>query len=278
MVKRNLLGIELYDTNRTEIVEFLDNSIQKKEKNIVFGISAAAYGRFKFRPGLYGIFKRIDILLAEGAGIPLFARCFGVKITEKIGQVNLMYDLLDLANVKKYSVMLFGATEETNTQANRLIREKYPDIKVCEGISGYFSPHDVENLIEKINKNKPDILFIGISYPLKERFSLKYKDILDCKVILPVGGAFEVLVGNVKRPKKDTKKLPVAWLYRLFQEPKRMFKPIFVTVLYSVFIFFPVMLFLHYTRIERNPSVGRYFRLTGNEWIPEKNGLFDKSK
>lgn len=273
MIVRNLLGLKLYDTNRIELVNHLNECLQKQDKKIVFGISAAAYGRFKFRPDLYGIFKKIDILVAEGAGIPFFARCFGVKITEKIGQVNLMYDLLNLANSNSYKIMLFGATDETNKKANEIIISNYPKIKICQGVNGFFNEEDIPQIINKINDESPDILFIGISYPIKERFAIKYRDVINAKLIIPVGGAFEVLVGNVKRPQRDTKRIPIAWLYRLIQEPIRMFKPIFITVFYSVLIMFPILFFKHITRIERNPSIGKFFNLTGNEWNPEKDSI-----
>jgi N-acetylglucosaminyldiphosphoundecaprenol N-acetyl-beta-D-mannosaminyltransferase len=273
MIERNLLGIKLYDTTKELLILALDKFIKKNEKKIVFGISAAAYGRFKFRPDLYGIFNRIDILVAEGAGIPFFARCFGVKITEKIGQVNLMFDLLNLANTHSYKVILFGATDETNKNANEIIASNYPKIKICQGVNGFFNEEDIPQIIDKINTESPDILFIGISYPIKERFAVKYRDAINAKLIIPVGGAFEVLVGNVKRPQKDTKRIPIAWLYRLMQEPIRMFKPILVTVLYSTFFVFPILLFKHITGIERNPSIGKFFKLTGNEWDPEKDPI-----
>lgn len=273
MTERNLLGINLYDTNLDELIEYLNEVIQKKDKKTVFGISAAAYGRFKFRPDLYGIFKRIDILVAEGAGIPLFARCFGVKISEKIGMVNLMFELLNLSNIHSYKVMLFGSTDEINKKANELISSKYTNIKICKGISGFFNEEDIPQIIENINNESPDILFIGISYPIKERFAVKYRGQINSKLIIPVGGAFEVLVGNIKKPKRDSRKIPIAWVFRLIQEPRRMFKDIFVTILYSVFIMFPIMFFKHITRIERNPSIGKFFNLTGNKWDPEKDPI-----
>lgn len=273
MIERNLLGIKLYDTTKKELIIALHKFIQKKEKKIVFGISAAAYGRFKFRPDLYGIFKKTDILVAEGAGIPFFAKCFGVHISEKIGMVNLMFDLLNLANSHSYKVMLFGSTDETNKKASQIIISKYPNIKICHGVNGYFNEEDIPQIIETINTESPDIIFIGISYPIKERFAIKYRNQINSKLIIPVGGAFEVLVGNIKKPKKDSRKIPIAWVFRLSQEPIRMFKPILITIFYSFFIMFPIIFFKHITRIERNPSIGKFFNLTGNEWNPEKDPI-----
>ena len=65
----------------------------------------------------------MDIIIAEGAGLTLFAKSFGVTITEKIGLVNVVYDLLELANKKEYRVLFLGATDEVNKEAQHKIQK-----------------------------------------------------------------------------------------------------------------------------------------------------------
>lgn len=266
--KRNLLGIDIYDTTREDFIKVLSEKISNNEKNIVFGISAAAYGRLRYRRDLYKIYKQMDILIAEGAGLPLFAKLFGVKISEKIGLVNVTYNLLNLANKNRLKVLFFGSTQEINDQIFQKVQSDYPNIKLCPGINGYFNENDIPGIIKQINVEKPDILFIGISYPIKERFAAKYKNQINTKLIVPVGGAFDVLVGKVKKSKEISKVIPTAWLYRFIQEPKRLFKPIIVTVSYSLFIMLPQLLFIHYF-IKKNPSIKEFHKLNDKEWDPE---------
>ena len=85
MQKRNLLDINLYDVSRKELTIFLDSVIKNNQKKTIFGISAAAYGRFKFRPDLYGVFQKFDILVAEGAGIPFLPNVLVLKFPKKSG-------------------------------------------------------------------------------------------------------------------------------------------------------------------------------------------------
>jgi len=65
------------------------------------------FGRFKFRRDLFGIYKHIDIVIAEGAGVPLLAGLFGKKISGKIGLINLSNQLLNLANENQYSKEMY---------------------------------------------------------------------------------------------------------------------------------------------------------------------------
>lgn len=263
--QRNLLGIPIYDTKRNDLIYVLKDKIDRGETNIVFGISAAAFGRLKFRRDLYGIYQKMDIIIAEGAGLPLFAKSFGVTITEKIGLVNVVYDLLELANKKEYRVLFFGATDEVNKEAQHKIQKKYPNIKMCQGINGYFNEEDLPSIVKKINEETPDILLVGISYPIKERFAVKYKDYLNTKLIVPCGGAFDVIGGKVKKTSELSKRIPTAWFIRFIQEPKRLFKDIIITVVFSLFWLYPRLLFQHIF-IRKNPSVAAYFKLNEKEW------------
>jgi N-acetylglucosaminyldiphosphoundecaprenol N-acetyl-beta-D-mannosaminyltransferase len=264
-IKKNLLGIEIYDTTRIDLIKVLEIKLEQSERNILFGISAAAFGRLKYRPDLLGLYKNMDILIAEGAGLPLFARSFGIKISEKIGLVNVIYDLLYLANRKKYRVLFFGATSYVNKLVIERVKKEYPNIHICKGINGYFQESEVAFIVDQINIERPDILFIGITYPLKERFAVKFKNKLDVKLIVPCGGAFDVIAGKTKKNKEYFKFIPTAWLNRFLQEPRRLFKPIIVTMVYSFFIMYPNLLARHLL-IRRNPSIGEYFNLSGDEW------------
>jgi len=264
-LKRDLLGIQIYDTHRQDLLKILQKKIENSEKNILFGISAAAYGRLKYRPDLFSLYKKMDILIAEGAGLPLFARSFGVKISEKIGLVNITYDLLSLANQKKYRILFFGAATDVNSLVIDRVKNEYPNIQVCKGISGYFEETEVPSIVRQINNEKPDILFIGISYPVKERFAVKFKNKLDVKLIVPCGGAFDVIAGKTRKYKEKFKIIPTAWFVRFIQEPRRLFKPVLVTTIYSLFILYPNLLYRHFL-VKKNPSIKDYFNLTGDEW------------
>ncbi|HYX08891.1 MAG TPA: WecB/TagA/CpsF family glycosyltransferase [Bacteroidales bacterium] len=265
--QRDLLGIKIYDTTKKEIVGILDDRIKTGKKTTIFGVSAGAYGRLKFRPDLYGIYKQMDILIAEGAGIPLLAKFFGIKITEKIGLVNLTNSLLELANKNSYKIMFFGATAGVNNSVSDKIKETFPNIKVCDGVDGYFNENEIPDIIQKINECNPDILFIGITYPIKERFTIKYKDELNTKLIVPCGGAFDIIAGKTKRLKEISKFLPIAWLIRFIQEPIRLFKPVLITVIYSVFWVFPRLLIKHHSGA-KNPSIANFFNIDERAWDP----------
>jgi len=260
--RKILLGLQIHDFEMDDLIELLDKIIIKNEKIIIYGYSANIYSRLKKMPEFVFFFQNMDIIIADGQGIPILARIFGIDIKRRIGIVNLANNLLELANKKKYKVLLFGATPEMNIKANENIKRLYPNIKLCRGIDGYFKKNEEMSIVRKISEEKPDILYIGISSPIKEWFALNYKELLNVKIIVPCGGWIDVIGGKAKRPPFTLKWFPVTWIFRFLQEPRRLFKPILVTVLKFVFCIFPVLFVKHVLGIEKNPSIINHFRLT----------------
>lgn len=268
MILRNLLGLPIYDTRMDELIHALEDIIERNEKKTIFGISTGAIGRLKYRRDLGRLYKEFDINIAEGGGIPILGKLFGVKVSEKIGLVNLSKRLISLAAANNYKIQLFGSTDEIINLAEQNIKKNNPSIRLAKSINGYFSEGEIDSIIELINDESPDILFIGITYPIKERFAIKFKERLNVKLIIPCGGAFEVLAGRAKRPPFEFKYIPVAWFYRFIQEPIRLFKPILITALYTTFYVIPILYFLHITGIEKNPSITKFFNISNDEWDP----------
>ena len=216
--KRNLLGIKIHDCILQDLINFLDQQIIKNVKTIVYGFSVTTLGRLKEIPEFISFNQRADITIADGAGIPILAKLFGVHIREHIGLPNVTEEMIRLANENNYKVLLFGATQDINYKANENLKKKFPNIKLCRGINGYFSEDDEDDIVKEINKEEPDILLIGISSPIKERFALKYKNRLKTKVIVPCGGMIDIFAGISKREPNIIKGLPLSWIYRFIQE------------------------------------------------------------
>ncbi len=91
-------------------------------------------------------------------------------------------------------------------------------------LSKWLLPIDeTKDIIDKINRAKPDILFIGIPTPLKELFAYENRANLKVPMVQGVGGSFDVLAGLVQRAPVWMQEWGLEWFFRVLQEPKRMF-------------------------------------------------------
>jgi N-acetylglucosaminyldiphosphoundecaprenol N-acetyl-beta-D-mannosaminyltransferase len=101
----------------------------------------------------------------------------------------------------------------------------YSDKIIAGYRNGYFKKDDERKIAQQIADSKANILFVAISSPIKENFLYQNKDILkDVNFIMGVGGSFDVVAGHVSRAPVWMQKSGLEWLYRVYQEPKRMFK------------------------------------------------------
>ena len=85
-------------------------------------------------------------------------------------------------------------------------------------------------------QNAQIFLFIGISSPKKEIFIKQYKDRLSANLIMGVGGSFDIYAGKTKRAPDFMKKYGMEWIYRIYQEPKRMWKRYLITNTIYIFL------------------------------------------
>ena len=140
-----------------------------------------------------------------------------------------MHGILARGNDEHYRVYCFGATEEVSTIVERRFTELYPGVQLVGRRNGYFSDDDEASIVEDIAKRDVDVLFVAMTSPKKERFMARWRDSLNCTVVHGVGGSFDVVAGLVDRAPESWQRLGLEWLYRVKQEPGRLWKRYLVT-------------------------------------------------
>lgn len=122
-----------------------------------------------------------------------------------------------------FSVYLLGATEEVVAKTATTVEAMYPGLKVAGFHHGYFWD-DEEKMVETIRNSNARLLFVAITSPKKENFINRWKDQLGVNFVMGVGGTFDVVAGKVKRAPLWMQNHGLEWLYRVIQEPGRMWK------------------------------------------------------
>jgi N-acetylglucosaminyldiphosphoundecaprenol N-acetyl-beta-D-mannosaminyltransferase len=135
-----------------------------------------------------------------------------------------MYELLEKANEKGYRIFFFGAKEEVLERVLEQVRAEYPGVKIAGFQHGYFKPGEELAIAQRIGKSQADILFIAFGSPKKELWVKQYFHVMAVPVIHGVGGSFDVLAGIVPRAPLWMQKSGLEWFFRLFQEPRRMWR------------------------------------------------------
>src|SRR5699024_432541 len=105
-------------------------------------------------------------IVPDGIGIIYAAKRQKTPLYERIAGYDLMIDLLNYANDNQLSCYLLGAVEETNEKAVKKIHEQFPNVRVVGHHDGYFK--DDSDIINDIQRNEPDLVFVALGFPKQE--------------------------------------------------------------------------------------------------------------
>jgi N-acetylglucosaminyldiphosphoundecaprenol N-acetyl-beta-D-mannosaminyltransferase len=158
----------------------------------------------------------------DGMGIVWGARALGIDVPERVSGVDLMERLLEVCSQLDFRPYFLGATQEVLERATIEALDRWPGLTFAGLRNGYFSPDEEAEIVDEIRAAKPDCLFIAMPTPRKERFLRKYRETLNIPFIMGVGGSLDVLAGHVNRAPLKMQRAGLEWLYRVYQEPRRM--------------------------------------------------------
>lgn len=229
----SLKKVELFDVSfdaltMNETVQLVEQRIIEKQGTHLLGVNADKINEIKNDSEMKRIVSEAGIINADGASVVLASKILKKPLPERVAGIDLMQELLSLADQKGYSVYFLGAKENIVNKMVLNLRKQYTNLIISGYRNGYFSEGEWNDISANLANLRPDIVFIGITSPTKEYlidFLLSQK--ID-SIFMGVGGSFDVLSGNIKRAPKFIQKLNLEWAYRVAQEPKRLFKRYFI--------------------------------------------------
>ena len=154
----------------------------------------------------------------------------GIK-QDRVAGMDLLPDLLSLASQNQIPVYFYGGTEEVLAKTESYVKQHYPDIPSV----GFYSPpfrklteEETDEIVENINSTGARLVFVALGCPKQEKWMASMKGRVNA-VMLGIGAALPVLVGEQSRAPGWMQNNGLEWLYRLCQEPGRLWKRYFVT-------------------------------------------------
>ena len=211
-----------------ETVSFIENRIEQKQFLQHVVVNVAKIVNMQKDPVLAESVKACEVINIDGMGVVFGARFLGHDVPERVAGVDLFHELLAMSAKRDFPVFLLGATEEVVSKTAEVVKAQNPNLNIAGYNDGYFWD-DEEAVVTKIRESGAKLLFVAITSPKKENFINKWQDKLGVDFVMGVGGTFDVVAGKVKRAPQWMQKAGLEWLYRVIQEPGRMWKRYLVT-------------------------------------------------
>lgn len=192
-------------------------------------INAAKLVAMRSDPELARVIRGCELVTADGQAVVWASRVLGDPLPERVAGIDLMEALFARAAERGYRIYILGARAEVLEQAVQQLRERHPALQIAGYRDGYFSDEEEDAVAEGIARAQADMLFVAISSPRKELFLGRQGPRMGVPFVMGVGGAIDVVSGITRRAPRLWQRLGLEWLYRLLQEPRRLFRRYAVT-------------------------------------------------
>lgn len=215
----NICGLDIYNKSKKEC---LDEIFSRDKVHIISGNPEVLYTSLN-DDKLYNEFKsKNSLIIPDGVGVKVAAKMKGMSIAEKIPGVELMVDIIERCSKTNTSVYLLGATDKSLDLCVNKLKKDFPNTNIVGMRNGFFSEDDTNNIVQEIIDSKAEVLFVALGCPKQETFIVSNFNILPCKILMGVGGSFDVIGGLKNRAPKIMISLGLEWLYRVILEPFRI--------------------------------------------------------
>jgi N-acetylglucosaminyldiphosphoundecaprenol N-acetyl-beta-D-mannosaminyltransferase len=227
--RADILGCPIDRLGMAATLAAIERAIAARQYTQHMAINAAKLVAMQDDPKLCQIIDSCGLVNADGQSVVWASRLLGDPLPERVAGIDLMEALLALAESRGYRVYFLGARADVLERAVERLREKYPRLQVAGARDGYFSDDEAAGVCEAIRASHADVLFVAMSSPRKEYFLGEHGPDLGAPFVMGVGGSIDVIAGMTRRAPASWQRLGLEWLFRLFQEPRRMFRRYAVT-------------------------------------------------
>lgn len=203
-MKKYVLGVKIDDINMEEAISIVDGWLSDSKKHYIVTPNPEFLVTAQKDPQFRKILNNADLAIPDGVGL----RLGGIKYT--VAGTDLMETLCDLASKKDLTVGLLGGRDGVAEEAGECLIGRYPGLKV-----GFISKEWTEG-------ESVDLLFVAFGHPKQEKWIFKKLPMLNVKVAMGVGGAFDYISGKVPRAPIWMRNLGLEWLFRLSVQPWRI--------------------------------------------------------
>jgi N-acetylglucosaminyldiphosphoundecaprenol N-acetyl-beta-D-mannosaminyltransferase len=223
---------------RDELLDEVARALDDRQPLRITFLNPDYARRALLSPALLDDINGFDVVAVDGNGVRLVTGLFGFTVPERLDTDSLAPDLFRLASERRQAVFLFGCAPDVAREAGTRVAAHYPGLRIVgtdhgyhdvqRGHPGHYAAADSEAIVARINASGADLVIVSLPTPLQQRWVAEYGDRLRAPVVV-TGGSYldhvaegEGLDGDWYPRWADT--LRLNWLYRLAQEPRRLWR------------------------------------------------------
>lgn len=222
----NILGVNIVVTTMEETIQKIAQNLEDWRGGYICVSNVHTTVTAHDDPQYRRVQNDAVMALPDGGPLSAYSRAHGCPGAERVTGPDLMRELLRRSGQYGWRHFFYGSTPETLELLRQKLVKAYPDAVITGMISPPFralSPEEDAKMVEEINAAKPDFIWVGLGAPKQEIWMAAHKGAVN-GLMLGVGAAFDYEAGNIRRAPQWMQRCNLEWLYRLMQDPVRLFK------------------------------------------------------
>lgn len=218
------MGLRFWDCSLSQAASCLAEMAAANQRLQVFFVNAHCINVASRDLVYRSLLEHSPFLFADGAGMALAARLWNLRLVNNVNGTDLFPVLCQAAAQAAVPVAFLGARPGVASACADRMMADIPGLDVVWVEHGYCGPEQEEEKLDGLNASGAKILFVAKGVPAQEHWIAAHIDRLAVPVVLGVGALFDFYSGTVPRAPQLMREFRLEWVFRLWQEPRRMFR------------------------------------------------------
>jgi N-acetylglucosaminyldiphosphoundecaprenol N-acetyl-beta-D-mannosaminyltransferase len=224
----SILGISLDNMTMSDAIEWIVARAAGNSPGQICFVNADCANLVSRNPDYMAVLRDSQLALADGIGMKLAGKLLGREIRQNVNGTDLFPRLCESLSGTGAGIFLLGARPGFAEKVRDWIVERYPSTLVSGYHDGYFSAEEEPEVIREIARSRAAILLVAFGSPRQDLWIHRHLAATGVKVAMGVGGLFDFYSGRIPRAPLWMREVGAEWLYRFYQEPRRMWRRYFV--------------------------------------------------
>jgi exopolysaccharide biosynthesis WecB/TagA/CpsF family protein len=219
-----LFGLKVANMTMVEAIGKIEETIKNNGFQSIFFVNADCLNKIFSDRDYFQILQRANLVLPDGIGLVLAGNMLQTPLKENVNGTDMLPYLCEMAAAHDHSIFLLGGRPQVAEQMATRLSEAYK-VKIAGTHHGYFDRQtENEKVIKAINGSGAEFLLVAFGAPLQEKWISENRERLTPNILMGVGGLFDFYSERTKRAPRWLREIGLEWVFRLLQEPGRMWR------------------------------------------------------
>jgi N-acetylglucosaminyldiphosphoundecaprenol N-acetyl-beta-D-mannosaminyltransferase len=223
----NVLGVDVSAIAMEDAIATLQRWIDEGSREYVCVTGVHGVMECRRDPSLRKIHNEAGMVTPDGVPLVHFLRLIGKKRTQRVYGPDLMRAMTVVSGRHGYRQFYYGGDAGVAEKLKETLAGAVPDLQVagtfCPPFREMTAAEDAA-IVDMINAARPHIVWVGLSTPKQERWMASHLGRIEAPVMIGVGAAFDFLAGTKRQAPKWMQRHALEWLFRLYSEPRRLWR------------------------------------------------------